>query len=137
MADCIISYIKKDEIFAQYLLDILNSRNLSVILSSISFKPDEFISTNAFKNLEQKEWILFLASKEACKSPYVLQEVGLVLGKKLVPVIWDISPDELPVWINRYYAIDLRNKSPMEISDIFSGVVKKIKADKLKEYFSV
>lgn len=134
MADCFISYIRKDELFAQRLAEILTSRNLSVSLSSI--KPDEARSSEILNNLEEKDWIIFLASEEACKYPCVLQELGMTLVKKLVPVVWDIDPDELPVWANRFSAIDLRNKSPLEISNMLSLIVKKIKAGKLKNYLS-
>jgi len=42
-------------------------------------------------------WVVFLASSAACQSPYVQQELEMAIGanKKLVPIIWEISPSAL------------------------------------------
>lgn len=123
MPDCFISYAKKDEPFARFIYDIFNSRSLSVFLASIS-QPGSHRLNEILKHTNQRDWVIFLASKENCSSPCILLEVAQALNKNFIPVVWDIDPSELPVWINRFQAIDLRNKSVAEINDIFSQFAK-------------
>jgi hypothetical protein len=54
--------------------------------------------------------VIVLASRVACASAFVNQEIGgaLLGSKRLIPIIWDINPNELPGWARSVQAIDLR-----------------------------
>jgi hypothetical protein len=77
---------------------------------------------------------LFLASKAACNSPYVQQELGaaLITEKKIVPIVGEIEPSELPGWMNQSQALNLAGVPPEKIRYEISRIAETIRADKRK-----
>jgi hypothetical protein len=132
MPDIFISYSIKDQGFADFLYKHLSGEKLSVFLASVSIEAGKQWSQEIINNLKNADCVIFLASKAACKSPNVLLEVGgsVLTDKKLVPVVWDITPEELPGWLNQYQAIDLRNASKEQVCEFFSSFAKKYKSKK-------
>jgi hypothetical protein len=110
--DCFISYTQPDARFARELAVFLRARRLSVFLAELSIEPGANWSQTVRAALSGSTWVLFLASRASCSSPAVQQEVGgAVFGrKKLVPIVWDMNPGELPAWAREYEALDLRAK---------------------------
>ena len=83
-------------------------------MASASLQPGQRWSSEIITNLRDSSWVVVLASRAACSSAYVNQEIGgaLLLSKALVPIVWDMSPTELPGWLREVQAIDLRG-SPL------------------------
>ena len=70
-------------------------------------------------------------------SPYVQQELGgaLATEKRIVPIVWDLDPGQLPGWINQTHAIDLRQCSVFDLQTEIVRIADEIKADKIKGLF--
>ena len=135
MPDIFISYSTQDQDFADFLYRHLTDEGLDVFLASVSIEPGQNWSSEIKENLQEAGNIFFLASKAACQSPHALFEVGgsIMLGKTLIPVVWDIPISELPDWLKQYQAIDFSEIAELkgeEIKAKLSPVVGKIKCDK-------
>lgn len=111
MTDCFISYTKADEHLAEYVAEHLIADGISVFLACTSVRPGATWTEEVWDNLRTSSWVIFLASKKACKSAFVQQELGYAIGakKRIVPVVWDIDPSKLPGWVIKHHAIDLRS----------------------------
>ncbi len=136
MADVFISYSVSDKELAEFLHKHLTDEGLQVFRAPVALSPGERWDEKILNNLKNSSWLLFLASKAACTSAIVQQEVGVALGteKKLVPIVWDMDPSELPGWVKTVHALDLRDTSPDEARDQISKIAERIKGDKLKGY---
>lgn len=136
MPDIFISYTKSDSTIAHFLYKHLINENLDVFLAPISIEPGELWRDEILENLRETDWLLFLASKEACNSEYVQQELGAALGleKKIVPILWDMSPRDLPGWIDQKHALDFRGAENTKIKAEVRRIAKSVKADIRKGY---
>lgn len=134
MYDCFISYSSNDERFAAAVHKDLSAHGLSVFMSKISLNPGDRWAPKTLAALESSTWIIFLASKAACRSPYVQQEIGgaLVAKKKFIPVVWQMPPSELPGWANQIQALDIRNQTPQQIRARIIALARKMKSSKEK-----
>lgn len=63
-----------------------------------------------------------------------MQEMGAAVAgnKKLVPIVWDQSPDSLPGWMKQYQAIDLAGCGHDEAMVAVGRISEAIKAEKQK-----
>lgn len=136
MSDCFISYSTHDQHIANFIYSELVGHGLDVFMASVSLKPGEHWSQQIFANLQASSWVIFLASKSASQSPYVQQELGMALGanKKLIPIVWDMFPSELPGWVNRTHALDLRNATIPLIKSRIAEIANSIHQDKQKGF---
>ena len=136
MPDCFISYSSNDERFATAVHQDLTAHGLSVFMAKISLKPGDRWAGKVLQALAQSTWVIFLASKAACASPYVQQEIGgaLIAQKRLIPVVWQMAPSELPGWINQVQARDIRNQTPAEIQARIIDLAQQMKATKDKGF---
>lgn len=134
MADVFISHATADTPLAEYLYRHLTQEGISVYLASVSMAPGERWMPNIITNLRNSTWVLCLASRAACASPWVMQEMGVAIagGKKLVPFVWDLPPASLPGWMKQYQAIDLAGKDHDEALATIGKIAEAIKADKQK-----
>ncbi len=134
MADVFISHSSADRQFAEFLHRHLTGEDLSVFLAPLSVSPGQRWSDEILKSLEASIWVLFLASRAACASPWVQQELGAALAKqkKLVPIVWDMPVSELPGWTSQIQAIDLAGASAEQIKAQITAIAERIKADKAK-----
>lgn len=132
MPDVFISYSNDDERFARFLHRHLRAENLNVFLASVSLAPGKKWSTAVLEALRNSKWVFFLASRAACSSAYVQQEMGaaIIVRKKLIPIVWDMSPSELPGWTKEFHAINLAGATVEEVQQHLSGIASKIKTDK-------
>jgi TIR domain len=133
MNDIFISYSAKDEELAQFVKNHLEAQNLSVFLASISLKPGERWTPQIIENLRKSEWVILLASKNALESSNVQLEVGgAIFGKKkLVPIMWDVQPAELPRWISDYQGIILADATLESINAQVAALAANIKESKV------
>jgi len=83
--------------------------------------------------LRNSDWVFLLATKAALASPNVQQEIGgAIFGKKkLVPIMWDIEPGELPRWIADFQGLVLKSSTIEDIGRQVTQLAEKVKADKL------
>ena len=100
-------------------------------LASVATKPGDQWMPAIMGNLQASQWVICLASRAACASPWVMQEMGAAIGtkKKLVPVVWDQSPTELPAWMRQYQAVELGRDNQTARTAI-GRIAESIRADK-------
>jgi TIR domain-containing protein len=134
MADVFISHSSADRRLADFLYRHLTSEGLSVFLAPVSLRPSQQWPQEILKALETSSWVLFLASRSACASPWVQQELGAALArqKKLVPIVWDLPVSALPGWTGHIQAVDLAGASPEQVQARITAIAARIKADKTK-----
>ena len=103
-------------------------------MASVSLLPGQDWSAQIKENLKVSPWLILLASREGCKSAYVLQETGMVMitDKRLIPIVWDMSPSELPGWIDRHHALNLKDANVFQIQAQMAQIAKTIHEDKTK-----
>ena len=131
MYSAFISYSVKDEEIARQFHSLLSSAGIDTFLAGISIEPGSDWTEVIFSNLEKAECVFFLASKNSISSAAVQQEIGgsLIQKKTLIPVLIDISPEELPGWVGKHQAIDIKN--PSHLQRTISSISKKVKEDKM------
>ncbi len=132
MPDCFISYSNKDNKLADFIYSELNRLGVTSFKASASLLPGQQWSTEILNNLRNSNWVIVLASREACKSAFVNQEIGgtLLFSKKLVPIIWDIAPEELPGWMNNIQALDLKGSTMFNLKNHVAAIANRIKQEK-------
>lgn len=131
MPHVFISYSSQDSGLAQFVQRHLIAEGIGVFLAPISLSPGDHWPTETINNLRCSTWVVFLASRAACQSPFVQQELGGAVygGKVIVPIVWDMSPSELPGWVQQYQAVDLRGATPHAFSAKIGDIAKSIKGD--------
>lgn len=134
MPDVFISYSVQDEKLARFVKDHLIQQKLEVFLASISLEPGHKWTPQIFQALKDSEWVFFLASENALKSSNVQQELGaaLISEKKIVPIMWDIDPSQLPVWVGQYQGLCLKGQSMENIQQQVASLSAKVKANKIR-----
>lgn len=134
MPDVFISYSVKDESLAQFVRSHLVAQGLDVFLASISLNAGEHWTPQIIEALRTSEWVFLLASKNALASSNVQQEVGgAIFGKKkLVPIMWDVKPSDLPRWVGDYQGLVLTGTTMENINLQVSQLAANVKANKVK-----
>lgn len=132
MSDIFISYSTADENLAQFLAHHLRNEGMQVFLASASLQPGQSWPQEILSALRGSSWVLFLASRSACASPWVQQELGaaLITQKRLVPIVWDMSPSNLPGWVQHHQALNLAGSSMGQVKAQMSAIADRIKSDK-------
>lgn len=135
MPDCFISYSNNDERFAAAVHRNLSTHGLSVFMARISLNPGNRWTPKTLAALEHSTWVIFLASKAACSSPYVQQEIGgaLMAKKTIIPVVWEMPPSELPGWVNQIQALDIRNQTEQQVTTRIIHLARQMKLTKEKQ----
>ena len=134
MPDCFISYAAEDERLARFVESHLRGQQVSVFMASVSLQPGQDWSKEIMANLRSSPWVIFLCSRAACNSAYVQQELGAALAaqKRLVPIVWDMAPSQLPGWVDRKQALDLRGGTWQDLAGQIARIADDIKSDNLK-----
>lgn len=134
MADCFLSYSTVDAAFAGAVHRELTAQGLDVFMAGISLQPGDRWSERIRSALDSSGWVVFLASRAACASPWVQQEIGGALNapKTLVPVVWDMSPSDLPAWAGQRQALDIRGLTAPQIQAQIVEIAARIKQGKSK-----
>ena len=110
MPDCFISYSNTDQEFAKSVHSELEKHTITAFMASVSLQPGQDWSKEIMENLRNSKWVILLASRAACSSEFVNQEIGVALhnAKNLIPIVWDMAPSKLPGWAKDVQAIDIR-----------------------------
>lgn len=134
MFDVFISHAEIDAPLAEFLHRHLAQEGLSVYLASVSMPPGERWMPTILDNLRDSTWVICLASRAACVSPWVMQEMGVAIAgkKKLVPIVWDQPPDALPGWMQQYQAVNLGGSGQEAAMAAVGRIAEAIKAEKQK-----
>ena len=135
MPDCFISHSNKDTKIAEYVDKELKRHGITTFMASDSLHAGQNWQQEILENLKDSKWVIFLASRVASSSPFVNQEIGSALhnSKKLIPIVWDMSPSELPGWAKNLQAIDLNRKQTVgELQKEIASIAQRIKQDKDK-----
>lgn len=130
--DCFVCYASQDERFALAAANDLRLHGLTVFVARLSVEPGDQWSSAIKNAMRGSDWVIFLAGKHARQWPYALQEVGAAIFgmKRLIPIVWDCAPSELPGWSKEYQAIDLRGMTPIQIRDRILSIAAAVKASK-------
>ena len=109
-------------------------QGLSVFLASISLIPGERWTPKIIEELRSSEWVFLLASKNALNSPNVQMEVGgAIFGKKkLIPIMWDVQPSDLPRWVSDFQGLILTGATLENIDLQIAQLAANIKESKVK-----
>lgn len=135
MPSIFISYSTKDQNLADFVFRHLKAEGVEVFMAAASLSPGQDWAETIKQNLRASNTVIVLASKASISSPFVLFEAGgafFLEGKKIIPIIWDIEPTELPAWLSRYQALDLRRLPHAQafVAHLHE-VAEKIKRDQL------
>lgn len=132
MADVFISYSSKDEDLARLVREQLHAQNLSVFIASLSLNAGERWTPQIVSELKSAPWVILLATKDALSSPSVQMEAGAAIfgNKKVVPIMWNVKPEEVPRWISDYQGIVLNGAKVEELGLQVAQLAARIKANK-------
>ena len=132
MADCFISYSGVDKELAEFVDKELKSHGITSFMASDSLQPGQNWQQEILENLKNSKWVVLLASRAACSSAFVNQEIGVALHdpKNLIPIVWDMDPSELPAWLKSVQAIDMREQTLVELQSQIVSIAQRIKEDK-------
>ncbi|MBI5388131.1 MAG: toll/interleukin-1 receptor domain-containing protein [Verrucomicrobia bacterium] len=133
MTDVFISYSTEDSKFARWVHDRLVEDGVRVFLAEMSLKPGQTWDKTILGNLKAADYFLFLASRKACTSQYVNQEIGAAIShnKRIIPVVWDMPSSDLPGFLKRVQACDMRSKDPRALMAVLGRVARTIKRNKV------
>ena len=132
--DVFISHAQVDLPLAEFLHRHLSQEGLSAYLANISMTPGQQWKQAILDSLRSSTWVICLASRAACESEWVMQEMGVAIGanKKLVPIVWDVLPEELPGWMREYQAVNLGGANQEEARAAIERISETIKSEKQK-----
>lgn len=134
MADCFISYSSVDKKLAEFVDKELKNHGITTFMASDSLQPGQNWQQEILENLKNSQWVVLLASRVACSSAFVNQEIGGALhaSKNLIPIVWDMDPRELPGWVKSVQAIDMREQTLVELQSQIVSIAQRIEQDKNK-----
>ncbi len=135
MPDVFISCSETDIQIAAGLKNRLAGNGLSAFLYSVSLVPGKPWSNEIRAQLNQSNVVIVLASRAGLTSDFVKQEVGgaIFQGKRVVPIVWDMAPEELPGFLKEYHALDLRGNDLATIASKVDQFVDGLVKDKQKQ----
>ena len=130
MPHVFISYSSKDGAIADWLRTTLSLAGITPFLAEVDLPPGEKWKDSIMESIRQSEWVFFLATPSSCASQPVSHEIGasLVLRKKLIPIMWKVSPKDLPPWVDDTQAVDIQDTP--RIMRLIKGIGESIKIDK-------
>jgi len=101
-----ISHSSADAWVARKISEDLRGRGVDTFLDAKDLQTGDPIEDSIHGNLADCDELLLLVSPAALKSAWVLIEVGgaRALGKRLIPILLHVAPNELPDPINRNLA---------------------------------
>ncbi len=134
MADAFLGDTKTDRDFALQSQGYLQENlGITTFMAEVSLAPGEVWPDRVWNALMASRVAIFLMSRAACRSPSVNQEFGGARSARarLIPVVWDMDPSELPGWIAQHQALDLRDKHESYFAEQLERIAKDIKMDKV------
>lgn len=104
-----ISHSSTDKWIARQIASELEAREIDAFLDEKDIQTGDSIEDAVGEHLAQCDELLMLLSPASLDSPWVLIEIGgaKALGKRLVPILHHVGPNELPTPLARGLARDL------------------------------
>ena len=134
MPDCFISYSNQDQELASFVHAELSRLGITAFMASASLQLGQHWSSEILSNLRSSNWVILLASRAAVSCAFVNQEIGgaLINSKVLIPIVWDLSPNELPGWTRSVQAIDLRGSTLLGLQQQVAAIAGRISQEKTR-----
>lgn len=134
MPDVFISYAQVNRTAALATQTALREGGVSVFLAGTSVEPGASWPVEIDRAIRSADLVLVLASRAACQSAWVQHEVGIAVGarRKIIPVVWDMPPSELPGVLAGVQALDLAGRTPEDAQREFEEICKRIRGDKVR-----
>jgi len=104
-----ISHSSADMWIAQRVCEDIAALGIDVFLDNKDLQTGDDFDHETNDHIRDSDEMIVLVSHAALKSNWVMIEFGAarVLQKRLVPILIDVAPNELPQPINRHLARDL------------------------------
>lgn len=130
MPKVFISYSARDGEVARQLYSFLQVAGAEPFLAEVDLNPGVKWKEEILNALRNSTWVFFLATPNSCLSQAVAHEVGasLVLNKKLIPLMWNVTPKQLPPWVDDTQAVDLRDSS--RVVQLIKNIGESVHSDK-------
>jgi TIR domain len=127
--DVFISYSSADEAIARFVYEHLAAEKVRAFLASTTLQTGQKWTPEVFAHMKAAKWVIFLASRSACSSPFVQQELGAAIAgnKTLIPIVWDMPARELPGWVAQYHALNLAGRTFSDLKDEVVGIAGRVK----------
>lgn len=134
MPDVFISYAQADRAAALATQTALKEGGVSAFMAANSVELGAPWSVELDRAIRAADLVLVLASRLACQSAWVQHEVGVAIGarRKIIPIVWDMPPSDLPGMLAGMQALDLAGRSPEDASPEFDEICKKIRGGKVR-----
>lgn len=135
MSDVFISHSTSDQATANEFKQHLEAKGASAFLASSSLAPGSKWSREILTRLRESKVVIFLASKAACDSKYVNQEIGgtVLMQKPLVPILCGVSPEELPGWSKEFQAVELQ-EDRSSVRRALDAIAEGLRVDRLWKF---
>ncbi len=129
MPSVFISYSHEDDDIAKLIKRKLVESKSKVFLSGENIEPGDDWEDTIWNNLEESDTFIFIASKQSVIAEYPKYEIGGAFydEKDIIPILIDVSPEELPSIVKRFQALDFRNKTVNDIEYLITGQGKAIR----------
>lgn len=129
MPQVFISYSSKDGDIARQIHTALSLAGAQPFLAETDLQPGVKWKEDILENLRQSKWVFFLATPNSCTSQPVAHEIGasLALKKKFIPIMWKVSPKDLPEWVDDTQAVDLGDSK--RISELIRQIGQTVESD--------
>ena len=112
MPDVFISYAKRTERAAEALAQRLRALGVVPFMDRLLPRPGEYWLDGIVEELKDSPIFVFLGCRDAVAAPTVNQELRMAIkqGAIVIPVLWEVAPDELPNLIRDRQVVDLRRR---------------------------
>lgn len=134
LSNVFISYTEADRAAALATQAALREGGVSAFMAANSIEPGAPWPAELDRAIRTADLVLVLASRAACQSPWVLNEVGVAIGarRKIIPVVWDMPSSELPAMMAGLQALDLAGQTPDTARQAFQGICERLQATALQ-----
>ena len=122
MHDVFMSYSKSDSIIVKDLRSRLEQIGLSVFAFEYSIVPGQKWKQRILDAIRNSASFLVVLSTNSIESTPVMHEIGAALLKEnhpIVPLLVDITPDEMPDWINDRQAVRIDEFDEHSLESVF------------------
>lgn len=125
-----ISYSRKDQAFAQRLVDRLRIDNIDVWIDWEQIPPTADWQREIEKGIQDSEAYIFIISPDSLASKSIVQELSIAAQnkKRIIPILYrEVDPKEMPIEISSLNWVFMRVQDDFESS--FSKVIAAIQTD--------
>ena len=134
MSEFFVMYLSRDLMLAQVVRSVLEARGTSVSLRCVPPRGEQ-ATEDISKLLSSALCVILLASKAACRSPYVRDELGSMgsLLEKLVVFTWDVEFADLPGWMASAQVLDARSSTLSVLNARIDKISASLRRDKVTD----